>query len=180
MSEYISWAFIIFVGLITVSWLLKAKDKSDSKQQNHRRVSPVSGAPRDFSGATPHPQKQLRGPCYVIDGDTIVIRNVRIRLWGIDAPELDHPYGRNAKWALVRLTRGSHVTAVFKDDVSYDRIVAQCFLPDGTDISEHLVRQGLALDWYKFSGGHYRSLEPAGVRRKLWRSDARMKGQFPP
>jgi micrococcal nuclease len=42
---------------------------------------------------TPPPQAHtvLRGRCWVIDGDTIVIDNVRLRLAGIDAPELDHP-----------------------------------------------------------------------------------------
>ena len=38
----------------------------------------------------------LSGPCWVVDGDTIRIQNKSIRIAGIDAPELNHPYGQNA------------------------------------------------------------------------------------
>ena len=56
----------------------------------------------------------LRGRCWVIDGDTIVINNIRVRLAGIDAPELDHPWGQRSKWALVQLCKGQTVTARIK------------------------------------------------------------------
>lgn len=120
----------------------------------------------------------VKGKCYVIDGDTIVISSTKIRLAGIDAPELDHPWGKKAKFALIGLCKGKVVTAEIKDEVSYDRIVAKCFLPDGTDIAAVLVEQGLALDWPKFSGGHYRHLEPEGVRKKLWRCAAKHQGRL--
>ena len=67
---------------------------------------------------------------------------------------------------------------MISDQVSYDRIVARCYLPDGTDLAAELVRQGLALDWPTFSGGAYRHLEPDGIRRKLWRAAARQQGRF--
>ena len=118
----------------------------------------------------------LRGRCWVIDGDTIVISNIRVRLAGIDAPELDHPWGRQSKWALVQLCKGQTVTARTKPELSYDRMVAECFLPDGRDLAAELVRCGLALDWPKFSGGKYRHLEPEDARRKLWRAQARQRG----
>jgi micrococcal nuclease len=118
----------------------------------------------------------LRGRCWVIDGDTLVINNTRLRLAGIDAPELDHPWGNRSKWALVQLCSGQTVTARIKPEVSYDRMVAECFLPDGRDLAAELVRRGLALDWPKFSGGKYRHLEPEGIRQKLWRAAARQRG----
>lgn len=120
----------------------------------------------------------LKGNCYVIDGDTIVISGTKIRIAGIDAPELDHPWGKKSKYALVGLCKNKIVTAVISEEVSYDRTVAKCYLPDGTDIAAELVKQGLALDWPKFSGGEYRHLEPPGVRKKLWRSAAKHKGRF--
>ena len=43
----------------------------------------------------------ILGRCHVIDGDTIAIGKQKIRLAGIDAPELSKPYGKKAKWALV-------------------------------------------------------------------------------
>lgn len=122
----------------------------------------------------------VRGRCWVIDGDTIAIGDVRLRLAGIDAPELDHPWGQRSKWAMVELTRGQIITARLKPDLSYDRVVAECFLPDGRDLSAELVRRGLALDWPKFSGGKYRHLEPPDARKKLWRAHARQMGRMPP
>lgn len=128
----------------------------------------------------PAPQTQtiLHGRCWVVDGDTIVIDSVRIRLAGIDAPELDHPFGKQAKWALVQLCKGQIVTARIRPELSYDRVVADCFLADGRDLSAELVRSGLAIDWPKFSGGKYRHLETADARRKLWRADARQRGKL--
>lgn len=122
----------------------------------------------------------LKGRCWVIDGDTIIIDNIHIRLAGIDAPELDHPWGQQSKWALVKLCKGQIVTARLKPELSYDRLVAECFLPDGRDLAAELVRSGLALDWPKFSGGKYRHLETAEARRKLWRASARQRGAYRP
>lgn len=120
----------------------------------------------------------LQGRCWVVDGDTIVIDKVHIRLAGIDAPELDHPWGNQSKWALVQLCKGQTVTARIRPELSYDRVVAECFLPDGRDLAAELVQAGMALDWPKFSGGRYRHLETADARRKLWRADARQRGKL--
>ncbi|GAB4381972.1 MAG: hypothetical protein Kow0045_00770 [Albidovulum sp.] len=122
---------------------------------------------------------ELRGRAWVIDGDTIDIGGTRIRLAGIDAPELDHPFGNRAKWTLVNLCRGQQVRAVLQVDLSHGRAVATCYLPDGRDLSAEMVRAGMAIDWPRFSGGKYSALEPAGIRRKLWRCDARQKGRMP-
>ncbi|MFM2391909.1 MAG: hypothetical protein RLZZ437_3464 [Pseudomonadota bacterium] len=141
---------------------------------------------RSIQPSTPVPQPPLvrqitiTGPCWVIDGDTIDIQGTRIRLAGIDAPEMDHPYGKSAKWALVNLCKGQKITAVFEYGSSYDRAVATCYLPDGRDLSAEMVLAGMAIDWRKFSGGKYRALEPENIRKKLWRCDARQKGLMPP
>jgi micrococcal nuclease len=120
----------------------------------------------------------IRGRCWVVDGDTIVIDQIHIRLAGIDAPELDHPWGQQSKWALVRLCKGQTITARIKPEMSYERVVAECFLPDGRDLAAELVKAGLALDWPKFSGGKYRQLEPADARKKLWRANLRQGGMM--
>ena len=117
----------------------------------------------------------MKGKCWVIDGDTVVIDNVHIRLAGIDAPELDQPWGVKAKWALVALCRGQIVTARVTGELSHDRVVGVCTLPDGRDLGAELVKQGLALDWPAFSGGKYACHEPEGARKRLWRAAARQK-----
>ena len=110
---------------------------------------------------------KLKGRAYVIDGDTIIVAGHRIRLAGIDAPELDEPYGQKSKWEMVRMCKGQDITVRLNGFRSHERVVGFCYLPDGTDLGAELVRRGLALDWALFSGGHYRDLEPEGVRRKL-------------
>lgn len=128
--------------------------------------------------SVPPVERTLRGQCWVVDGDTIVIDGTHIRIAGIDAPELDHPWGAKSKWALVQMCKGQTVTAKLRPDLSYDRVVAECFLPDGRDIAAELVKAGLALDWPKFSGGKYQHLETPDARKKLWRANARQQGKL--
>jgi endonuclease YncB( thermonuclease family) len=86
--------------------------------------------------------------------------------------------GAEAKFAMVALCKGQIVHAIVKDEMSYDRVVAKCYLPDGRDIAAELVKLGLALDWPKFSGGVYKQFEPHGIRKKLWRAAARQQGRY--
>lgn len=60
-------------------------------------------------------------------------------LYGVDAPEIDHPVGQKAKWALVALCKGQKVRAKVTEQDAYGRTVALCFLQDGCDISAELV-----------------------------------------
>ncbi|WP_245155632.1 thermonuclease family protein [Paracoccus ravus] len=123
-------------------------------------------------------RKVLQGAAYVVDGDTITIKKTQIRLFGIDAAELDHPYGKKAKWALTSLCKGHSVRAEVTEQDTHGRTVARCYLPDGRDLSAEMVKLGLAIDWPKFSGGQYRTLETADARKKLWLADARQKGRL--
>lgn len=120
------------------------------------------------------------GRAWVVDGDTIKINNQQIRLYGIDAPEMEHPYGPKSKWAMVALCKGQEITAIPDGSSSHDRCVARCYLPDGRDLSAELVKQGLAIDWPKFSGGEYTKFEAEGVRKKLWRAHNRQVGKYVP
>jgi len=109
----------------------------------------------------------FRGYCHVIDGDTIMVRGVKVRIFGIDAPELDRPFGQKAKWAMISICKRKMITVVPNGETSYDRIVGECRLPDGTDIAAELVKMGLAVDWPQFSGGRYRGLEHPHAARRL-------------
>jgi len=120
----------------------------------------------------------VTGKCFVIDGDTIQIGKVRLRLAGIDAPEMEHPWGKKAKWELVKLCKGQIITAELEPEISYDRVVATCYLPDGRDLSAEMVKMGLAIDWPKFSGGKYAPFEPEGVRKKHWKAAAKQRGHM--
>ena len=119
----------------------------------------------------------IKGPAYVIDGDSIIIRKTQVRIFGVDAPELNHPFGKKAKWTLISLCKGQNVRAEVTEIDAYGRTVAKCYLPDGRDLSAEMVKLGLAIDWPKFSGGKYRSMEVPDARKKLWLADARQKGR---
>lgn len=145
------------------------------------KSKPATPQPEPFDSGTAQPSKaptRIIGPAYIVDGDTIRIKKTQIRLFGVDAPEMNHPHGRNAKWALHKLCNGHEISAEVTATDDHGRTVAKCSLPDGTDLSAALVEQGLALDWPKFSGGKYKHLEPEGVRKKLWLADARQKGRM--
>ena len=148
------------------------------KKKSRRKKSPGS-ASADAICVTPLAAGTiLRGSAYVVDGDTVVVQKQNIRLYGIDAPEMNHPYGEKAKWALISLCKGQVIRAEITAQDIHGRTVARCYLPDGRDLSAEMVRQGLALDWPKFSGGQYRLMETPDARKKLWLADARQKGQI--
>ncbi|WP_333714091.1 thermonuclease family protein [Yoonia sp.] len=137
--------------------------------------------PKSFDGQTAKPdikQRQLKGRAYIVDGDTLVIQKTQIRLFGVDAPEMNHPYGQKAKWALHGLCKGQTIRAEVLALDAHGRTVAKCYLEDGRDLSAEMVKCGMAIDWPKFSGGAYRHLEPETARKKLWLADARQKGRM--
>ncbi|WP_299350124.1 thermonuclease family protein [uncultured Shimia sp.] len=173
---------VILVGgvIISLTWAVvgsHVKPKPQQPRSNRPKPAKPETRKRQQAGQTrarqkiaPRPvQSELTGRVYVIDGDTIVIRGAKIRLAGIDAPEIDEPYGQKAKWAMVRMCKGHVVTARLNGETSFDRYVATCFLPDGRDLAAEMVRDGHAVDLPYFSGGKYRHLEPPGAKRRLVR-----------
>src|SRR3954462_9631319 len=96
------------------------------------------------------------GQATVIDGDTLEIHGVRIRLWGIDAPEssqlcrgedsLQYGCGAQAANDLDAFIARRPVNCVPVSLDPYGRTVATCSVA-GRDLAEWLVQNGLALDW---------------------------------
>lgn len=86
------------------------------------------------------------------DGDTFVLDgpgtdNYTIRLYGIDTPEWDQPYGKKSSGALARLIDGREVSVTAGDTDDYGRIVGRVFYGE-EDINLSMVRDGHAW-WYK-------------------------------
>ena len=112
----------------------------------------------------------------VADGDTVAVtlerETVRIRLWGIDCPEGDQPWGEEATERAREALLGNRVTFVWHDTDRYGRRVCEIILPDGENFNETLVREGLAW-WYRYfapDADHLRraQLEAMEARRGLW------------
>lgn len=96
------------------------------------------------------------GAYSVIDGDTLRVTDApNIRIWGIDAPEMDTPAGPAARDAMDAIAAGRDLTCAVRDVDRYGRIVARCFEPGGADLACALVRTGHAHDWPRYSGGFY-------------------------
>lgn len=107
------------------------------------------------------PPGELKGPAEVVDGDTLLVGGERVRLWGIDAPELEQPCrrggacGQRARAHLAQLTAWRSLICDKRGSDRYGREVAQCFVakPDGSgkadgenaDIGRAMVRAGQAM-----------------------------------
>lgn len=84
----------------------------------------------------------------VMDGDTLGLRTrergfIKIRLYGIDAPEHGQAYGNRAKQALSLLALKKTVSVVVKYTDQYKRLVG-IVLADGQNINEQMVQNGYA------------------------------------
>ncbi|WP_308916834.1 thermonuclease family protein [Jannaschia sp. LMIT008] len=139
---------------------------------------PTGAAPDHQTGRIVSQPIVIEGRARIVDGDTLIIGRTSIRLFGIDAPEIDHPYGNKAKWALIGLCKGQDVTATLMEADHYGRLVARCTLKDGRDLSAEMVKLGLAIDWPKHSGGRYLRYEVSGARKRMWLANARQKGRM--
>jgi endonuclease YncB( thermonuclease family) len=98
--------------------------------------------------------KVLSGTATVVDGDTLRIASERVRLAGLDAPEIDQTCvdpnggewrcGLAAKRRLAALVARKELVCVPEDRDQYGRFVAPCNIDD-TDIGATLVLEGLAV-----------------------------------
>ena len=101
----------------------------------------------------------------VIDGDTIVVRGIKIRLNGLHAPEWNQPGGSEATNWMRATYGGQRLICVLNGKRSYDRYIGICYGPRGDDIAAGLVAAGLGRDCPRYSGGRYRQFETANSRR---------------
>jgi micrococcal nuclease len=88
----------------------------------------------------------------IADGDTITVLKdrspVKIRLHGIDCPELGQDFGSRAKAFTSEIAFGKVVTVRPIGTDRYHRTVAQVVLPDGRLINHEVVSAGYAW-WYR-------------------------------
>ncbi len=76
---------------------------------------------------------------------------IRIRLFGVDAPEKGQPFGEKARQYASELCFGKTVRMEKKDKDQYGRIVAEIYLPDGTSLNYRMVAAGFAWQYTQFS-----------------------------
>ena len=87
------------------------------------------------------------------DGDTITIlqgkQQIKVRLFGIDAPELKQPYGKKSKQFLASLIAGQVVEVEPKGKDRYRRTLGIIHYK-GQDINAQMVLNGYAWAYAKY------------------------------
>ncbi len=121
--------------------------------------------------------RALEGRAQVTDGDTIRIGEARIRLKGIDAPEMEqrcsragrsYACGETSRRVLIDLVSGQIVRCRATGRDRYQRILARCTV-NGRDIGARLVEDGWAVSY----GRDYEPEETRARSRSagLWEGD---------
>ena len=120
----------------------------------------------------------------VVDGDTIVLNGEKIRISGIDAPELKQMCmngdekvfcGKTAKMILVKKIGNQTPECIREGKDVYKRTLAECFI-NGVSLSSFLVRSGYAFAYRKYSDKFIKDEEFAKVNKLgMWS----MKFQYP-
>ncbi|MCL2459671.1 MAG: thermonuclease family protein [Desulfobulbus sp.] len=117
----------------------------------------------------------------VVDGDTVAARidgqgqEIRIRLYGIDAPEKRQAYGQQATQALQSLTSGRKAEMEAMDKDRYGRTVAMIRTDKGKDVNGEMVASGMAWVYPRYCRasvcGRWEMLERSARAAKfgLWR-----------
>lgn len=125
----------------------------------------------------------------VVDGDTLDVGATRVRLEGIDAPEIAQTCqtATGASWDCgVAAAKMLRTLAEHKDLACdrtgtdrYHRVLATCFGDDGIDIDEAMVRAGLAWAYVKYSVA-YVGVEADARKAKIgvWQGPAEAPWDF--
>lgn len=78
-----------------------------------------------------------------IDGDTFALNGMKVRLSGLDAPELGTPGGSEAAQHLAAMLQEGQVTIVPRSRDIYGRTVADVFM-NGQNLAERMIAEGFA------------------------------------
>ncbi|MDH4183655.1 MAG: thermonuclease family protein [Nitrospinota bacterium] len=122
----------------------------------------------------------------VFDGDTLLVesqeKRYKVRLLGIDTPEVDGPYtkaepfGKAASQRTAQLALGRTVKLEYGGDSAWDRfgrLLAYVTLPDGTDLNRLLIQEGLAeafhsTQYTRKALYHQEQAKAKQARRGIW------------
>ena len=105
---------------------------------------------------------EIIGSAKIIDGDTLKIENEKIRLLGIDAPEIkqtskkpyltialftfyqDYNCGENAKLQLEKYIKKKIIKCIYHSKDKWNRLIGECYL-EKKSINSWMVKNGYAI-----------------------------------
>jgi micrococcal nuclease len=110
------------------------------------------------------------------DGDTFTLltsdnKSIRIRLYGIDAPERGQDFYHVSKQYLGELLEGKNLTVQVRDTDQYKRIVGDVYLPDQRYVNKAMVEAGLAWHYKQYSNDETMAQKEVEAKEKrigLW------------
>ena len=109
----------------------------------------------------------FKGKAKVIDGDTIIISNEKIRFGGIDSPEKKEIGYELSKQKLKEKLNKNIVNCIReKNKDRWGRTVAECFI-NGESLSSFMVKNGYACDYVKYSKKKYAKEQEHAKSKKL-------------
>lgn len=121
----------------------------------------------------------------VVDGDTLVLLKngeqapVKLRIEGIDAPEICQSGGAQAREALTRLAWRQSVVVRLQGQDSYGRQVGRVSV-QGLDVGAELVRSGQAwASQFRTGKGPYAHLQRQAQHQKIGLFSAKQKAMPP-
>ena len=119
----------------------------------------------------------ISGTALVVDGDTIAISGMKVRLNGIGTPErkqtcrkagVTWKCGYEATETLREWTYTKEVRCIGDENDRYGRLIADCFV-DGYNVNARLVYEGLALAYRKYSKRYVPEEDKArAAKRGMW------------
>lgn len=136
--------------------------------------------------ALPAAASTVTGDARVVDGDTLVVQNMRVRLFGIDAPEARQSCvtAEGTAWACgtaatvaLRSLVAQGVRCSGSEEDRYGRLIAVC-RADGRDVNAEMVARGAAFAYRKYSLDYVAQEE--GARRAglgIWQGAAERPAQ---
>lgn len=91
----------------------------------------------------------------ISDGDTFTVINqdklqLKIRIYGIDAPEKGQDFGSKAKQAISDLIMGKDIQIDVQSRDSWGRLISYVYTSDGRDVSLLMLQEGMAWHFVKY------------------------------
>lgn len=115
---------------------------------------------------------QVVGEClYVYDGDTVLMNmngeKRKIRLYGIDAPELSQEFGDKSRALLSRLIEKQRITVNVMGEDRYGRAIGVIYI-GGLDINAVMLKNGAAWHYKDYDKSvEYAELESLARKERL-------------
>jgi endonuclease YncB( thermonuclease family) len=108
--------------------------------------------------------ERLVGRARAVDGDTLDVGGIRVRLQGVAAPELHEPGGPEAAAFMAELVEDRIVVCELGGRRSRGRRTGLC-RREGLDVGAAEIAAGLARACNRYNQGRYAALETAAGRR---------------